>query len=85
MQSAPNVGRHLIIKVCSIIAFSCLLRESEIYNLTWDKVLVNGSNIEVKVMRNKRTGNMEETSYFITDYLLINIIKIYVEIFTDTV
>lgn len=82
MNSAPNVGRHLVIKVCCIIAVSCLLRESEIYNLAWDKVFVNDNNIAIKIMRNKRTGSMEEATYYVTDKLLINIIKLYVEIFT---
>lgn len=85
MQQAPNVGRNLVIKVATIIGFSCLLRESEIYNVDWNQVSINADNIALKVNRNKRTGSAVEQTYFVTDPFLVNIVKLYVELFREVV
>ena len=86
MERAPDDSNYLIMKVASILGLKCTLRMAELLELDYKDINVRADNmIEVTISRVKQKGPKERSAYFITDERSVQIVKKYMECFSNQV
>ena len=82
LQTAPDDGKTLTIKLIAIMSLFGLLRKTEMLALNWDHLDFSKNEMIIgKTMRKKRRGPMRMHPWIISNELCITIIRRYMECF----